>query len=279
MLWVPKKGVLRVEHNLGAVGTLTPGTSCTTGAASSTKGTPAQIFAATAFDAYWVEIFATNYAVNAGASQGAMDILIGAATEEVLIPNLLMGYCGLFAVATSGGWKQWKFPLYIPAGSRIAVQAAGIRLSTAFFVQMMLYGGDGMPPFRVGSKVTTYGMGTVPDGTTIVPGASAAEGSWTQMTAATTEDHFAFFPSFQISGDTSTLARGYALDIGVGAATEEMIGEGYTYHVDAGEVVNGPYGVTMPAFADVPSGSRLVMRVSGSGTLDTTYNGVLHAVS
>jgi hypothetical protein len=36
----------------------------------------------------------------------------------------------------------------------------------------------------------------------------------------------------------------------------------------------------MPCFADVPSGTRLVMRVSNSGANDVgNYNGVIHAVS
>lgn len=278
MLWVPQKGILRVQHNAGSVGTDTPGTSVTTGATAATKGTPAEIFSSTNFDSYWMTIIACNYAASTTASDGAMDILIGASTEEVLIPNLLMGQCGVLGSTNLSGIKRWDFPLYTPAGSRVAVQAAGGRTSTALNVLIYLYGGDGSPHFRVGSKVTTYGMGTVPNGTAITPGVSGAEGSWTEITSSTSEDHFAFVPSFQTTNDSVMGARTFALDLGVGAAPEEMISEGWFYQTQTLEVTHGPLA-SMPCFADVPSGTRLVMRASNSGTNTDSFDAVIHAVS
>lgn len=275
MLWVPQKGIVRVDHNMGTIASATPGTSVTTGAGASTKGTPAQLIASTAFDAYWVRVIAMNYGSNAVSSAGCLDILIGAATEEVLIPNLLMGFCG--TVAGQGrGPKVWDFPLYVPGGSRIAAQCAGERTTTAMRVGIFLYGGNGYPPFRVGSKVTTYGIGTVPDGVSIAAG-NAAEGSWTEITSGTSEDHFALVPSFQCSADSSLITRAVAVDLGVGAATEEEIAAQYGYGTDIGEAMDGPFN-SMPFFGDIPSGSRLVMRASNSGTTDTT-NGAIHGVS
>jgi hypothetical protein len=208
-----------------------------------------------------------------------MDILIGAATEEVLIPNLLMGFCSPTDSATGVGPKVWNFPLYIPAGSRIAVQAAGQRISTAMRVSVFLYGGDAMPPFRVGRKVTTYGMGTVPFGTTIVPGASAAEGAWTQITASTSEDHFCVVPSFQAGTDTTMTRLMFAYDIGLGAATETEMIQSYWFTTTDNEMMRGPEN-PMPAFFDIKSGTRIAARVSASGVLDAgNYNTVLHCVS
>jgi hypothetical protein len=275
MLWVPKKGKLRVEHNVGSVGTSTLGTSVTTGGSAATKGTPAEMIAATAFDTYWIRVMATRYGSATATSAGAMDILIGASTEEILVADLLMGFCG----GAPAGGKTWDFPLYIPAGSRLAVQAAGERTSTAFHCAVWLYGGDGYPPWRPGGKVTTYGMGTVPNGTTITPGATGAEDdAYVQITASTTSDHFAFVPSFQSSNDTTTQDRGYAVDIGIGSATEQLIGE-YYFQSSVNEFYVGPLN-SMPVFQDVPSGTRLAMRASSSaGTLDANYNGVIHAVS
>jgi hypothetical protein len=278
MLWVPKKGPLRVEHNTGAVGVGAPGTAVTTHASSaSTKGTPVQLIGATAFDAYWMRIIALGYGTSAVASAGALDILIGAATEEVLIPNLLMGYCGSLNVAGTGP-KYWDFPLYIPAGSRLAAQVAGERLNAACNIAIFLYGGDGYPPFRVGQKVTTYGMGTVPNGTVITPGASGAEGSWAQITSGTSEDHFAVVPSFQVSAaDSNVNIRVLAVDVGVGAATEEEVGQSYWFNTDAQEVMSGPHN-SMPTFLDIPSGTRLAMRASNQNPNDS-YDGALHCLS
>lgn len=265
-----------MEHNTGTVGTLTPGTSITTGAASGTKGTAVQLIASTAFDSYWMTIIASGYGASAVASEGCLDILRGAATEDVLIPNLLMGYCGQLA----GGFcwpKRWDFPLYIPAGTRLAAQAAGARVTTALRVWIFLYGGTGIPNYRVGSTVTTYGV-TVPNGTALTPGTSAAEGAWAQMTASTTTDHFALVPSFQVATDTTTTGLGLAVDIGLGAATEEEIAQSYWYFTDLTETMGGPLN-TMPCFQDIPSGTRLSLRCSASGVPDAAYNGAIHGVS
>lgn len=266
-----------MQSNEAATGAATPGTSVTTGGSSNTKGTPAELISSTSFDSYWMKVIALNYGSDTATSEGSMDILIGAATEEVLIPDLLMGFCGYYGSASSKGPKIWDFPLYTPAGSRLAVQAAGARTATAFQVLIYLYGGNGYPPFRIGSKVTTYGIGTVPNGTTVTPGASGAEGTWTQITASTSADHFAFVPSYQVTNDTTTNNRTLQVDIGIGSATEEQIGS-WTYATASTESMEGPMN-TMPAFQDVPASTRLVGRCSNSGTNDAGYNMCIHCVS
>lgn len=279
MLWVPPTGDIRWESNTGSGGSATPGTACTTGGAATTKGTPVQLIAATAFDAYWVTIIASNYCNIGTASQGSLDIGIGASTESILIPDLLMGYCGGNATGQYGGPKQWDFPLYIPAGSRLTGSVAGARTATACNVAIFLYGGNGSPGFPVGTKVTTYGAGTVPRGTAITPGVSGAEGGWTQITASTTEDHFTFIPSFQLATDTTVNPGNCMVDMGFGAATEEeMIGQ-YIFNSTQTESMSGP-NPTFPCFKRVPSGSRLTMRASNSLAInDGGYDGVIHAVS
>lgn len=256
----------------------------TTGGSASTKGADATLISSTNFDVYWVEIHAWAYGNTATDSQGSMDIWIGTDPEEVIIPDLLMGFCGSWAAAATAGPKHWAFPLYIPAGTAIGCRAAGQRVSTTLTVGISVYGGDAMPPFRVGRKVTTYGMGTVPFGTTIVPGASGAEGSWTAITTSTSEDHFAFLPSFQNGTDTTLGNITYFADIGVAASgdaasTAVEIGQSWMFRMSSDERGEGwiPF---MPAFIDVPSGNQLTMRVSASGALDGgNYNAVIHAVS
>jgi len=267
MLWVPQKGVVR-SSRLFSSGT-------TTGASASTKGVVQQLTASTAFDAHLVHIIARSYQSAGAASQGCLDILIGDATESVLIANLLMGYCHAFNFLG----KSWTFPLYIPAGSRISAQAAGARVSTSFVVDIRLYNFPGIPPFRVGSRVTTYGVSSVPDGTSITPGESGADGAWTQIVASTSENHFALVPSFQPTGDSTLTARSYALELAVGAAADEtLISEVIGFGADAAEGMVGP-NVWLPTFVEIPSGNRLSARVSNSGTNDAGYNGAIHAVS
>lgn len=279
MLGLPQKGIVRTDDCIADTGTLTPGVSVTTGAAATTKGTPAELIASTPFDTYYLIVTASDYANAGTACQGAMDILIGAATEEVLIPNLLFGHAGFHGNATVGaGPKRWDFPIHIPAGTRISVQACGARTSTAFRVQVYLHGGNGYPPFRVGSKVTTYGLSTLPRGTSITPGSTGAAGSWTQITASTSEDHFAFAPSFQVATDATVTSVMHTVEMGIGSATEEKIGFTYIFSSDSNERQQGPIN-SFPSFADVPSGTRLVMRASCSGSNDAAYDCMIHAVS
>jgi len=279
MLWAPRKGKLLEEHNTGAVGSLNIGTAVTTGAAAGTKGSVAQLIAATSFDSYLIHIMACDYGLSATACEGMLDILIGAPTEEILIPNLLMGHCAgpnLAAIPASMG-KQWLFPLYIPAGSEISAQAAGARVSTAFRVAVHLYGGNAIPLFEVGTRVDTYPSApSVPRGTPITPGASGAEGSWTEVVASPSKSYFAVVPSFQVETDTGVSQRAYALDIGIGTATEEEIAESYWFVTGTGEGMTGPWP-PQPLFLDQFL-TRIVARVSNSGTNDAAYGVAVHCV-
>ena len=99
------------------------------------------------------------------------------------------------------------------------------------------------------------------------------------MTASTTEDHFAVLPDFQTGTDTTMSNLTFAVDVGVGAATEEEIAQSYWWGSNTNETMFGPIP-SMPTFQDIPSGSRLSMRASCNGVLDAgNYNGVLHCVS
>lgn len=258
MLWTPTKGTTMIQQATASV---------TTGAASTSKGSAAQIIASTTRDTHLLVVSAYSYALAATASQMCFDILTEAATEAVLIPNLLGGHAGV---------KTWFFPLYIPAGTRIAAQAAGARTSTAFSVQVQCINFPGGPPFKIGSKVTTYGIGTLPAGTTVTPGASGAEGSYAQITASTSEAHFAVVPSIQVTGDTTTNLRYLSVDVGVGAATEEIALENWLAWTTANEEMGS---VAWPVWKDIPASTRLALRASNSGTNDGAYNAALHCVS
>lgn len=280
--YIPQHGCVRVQHNLAGVGTVVPGSAVTTGGSASTKGGATQLIASTNFDAFEIIIMASNYAASGVTSKACLDIMVGAATEEVIIPDLLAGHAGMTTGAVNQGPKVWKFPLYIPAGTRISAKAAGSRTATDMRVCVWIRGGNVSPPFRVGSKVVTYGIGTVPAGTPVTHG-NASEGSWTQVTASTSEYHFACFPSLQGPTDTTiTPLRTFELDIGIGAATEELLGgyeQAYMYRVDTLEALCGPFYYE-PVFADIPSGSRLTARLSADGGADAAaYEVALHCVT
>lgn len=277
-LWAPRgKGDQRIQHNVGSVGSTLYGTQVTTGGASGTKGTPAEMIASTSFDTHYIRIVATNYGTSAAAAGGCLDILTGAATEDVLIPNLLMGCAGNIGGLVQGP-KTWEFPLYIPAGTRISAQACGERVATAFRVGIILYGGTSISE-ALGTRVETYGVSAPPSGTTMTVGSTGAAGTWAEVTASTTREHYALFPSFQITGDSTLVGKTYNVGIGLGAATEELLGDGYLYGTDTAEMMSGPCMPIGCIEKHIPSGTRLVIRASCSAAPDgPTCNGAIHAV-
>lgn len=274
MLWTPQKGRMKVISNIGIVGTATPGTGVPSHANTLLDGAVTELISAANNnqDSWGISLYITSTGASAAAAEACMDILIGGATDDVLIPALICGY-GVMGKA----WWNYFFPIHIPQGKRIAATHANVRTSVTARVICHLYGGS-PPPFRVGRKVTTYGTQVNnARGQAVVPTASGGAASVTQMTASTTEDHFAFLPGFQVETDTTISARNYNIGIGVGAATEDRIGT-WTFTSTASEEFGGPVP-NLPAFQDVPAGSRLTMLASNSGANDAAYGGLIYAVS
>lgn len=202
-----------------------------------------------------------------------MDILIGGATDTVLIPALICGYAG-----TNMGGYTYFFPLHIPQGVRIAAIHANVRVSVTAQVVVNLYGGS-PPPWRVGRRVTTYGTQiNNARGQAVIPTASGGAASVTQMTASSTYDHFAFLPGFQPATDTTITPQGTVnIGIATGATTEERIGT-WWFTKTTNEECSGPIH-SFPAFQDVPAATRLTMLASNSGANDAAYDGLIYAVS
>ena len=97
------------------------------------------------------------------------------------------------------------------------------------------------------------------------------------MTASTTENHFAVMPGFQPETDTTLTNSLPNVGIGVGASPEDRIGT-WLYAITSVEVCSGPVPF-MPAFIDIPAGSRLTMLASNNGANDAAYGGLIYAVS
>lgn len=280
MLWAPVKGMTRYQSNIAAAASSTLGTSCTTGGAEATKGTIVEAIASANFDAYLMHITIGDYTTSSSSGRGCLDIMIGGSgSEQVLIENLLMGRCGGSADDLQvKGPKQWMFPVFVPAGSRLSIRAAGQATSTTVRCAITLMGGQGSPQFQVGTKVTTYGVATVANGVSITEGASGAEGSWTQITSSTSQEHFCLVPSYQFNTTSGASERYSYVDIGIGASSSEVqIGPTYIYSSGWYSLMDGPFN-PMPAFCNIPAGTRLAMRASNSGTARDAQ-GAIHAIT
>lgn len=276
MLWMPGTGNQKVITNSGTVGADPIGTAVPDGA-TNTYGTVTQLLSAASNtqDSWAIEIVALGAtSPSAVADEKAVDILIGGATDDVLISSLLIG--GSFY----GGGRSFFFPVHVPAGVRIAARLAAVTAqSPEVGIAIYLYGGAPPIGWRSGRKVTTYGT-KINDarGVAVTPSQSGAAASATQITASSTEDHFYFLPGFQVSTDSTIPVAGtVAVGIGVGASTEERIGT-WWFTKNASEVQSGPLP-SMGAFRNVPSGTRLTLLASNVGTNDAAHDGHIYAVS
>lgn len=271
MLYIPNKGILRTQTNLSSVGSTTPGTAFTPSVGS--KGGTVELITSTSFDVFGVRLSFHSYNTGSAARRCAADLLLGAATEEIAIADIL---CGFTPGLSVGMGKTYLFPLYIPASTRVAIRGQGDSAS-AMRVSIMLYGGHCVPWWQPFQKCDTYG-GTVPDGVAVTEGTNGAEGSWTQITASTTRDHKAIVPSFSANNDISVQTANHSFDVGIGAATEEQIGGPLYFDSNSGEYESG-FWPCWPIFHDIPSGTRLVARCSTSSVTADTRGFNLHAFS
>lgn len=272
MLWNPQSGDAKTITNGGIVGSATFGTGVPGNATTLLYGAVTELISAAnnTQNSWGIEVLVWNTGLAATAAEATIDILIGGATDDTLIKALI---CGSTLAASH---TRYFFPIHIPGGVRIAAQFASVRTSITPRVLVNLY--NGTPQMRVGRKVTTYGTQiNNARGQSVTPTASGGAASVTQMTASSTDDHFYFLPGFQVATDTTVNARTHNIGIGVGASTEERIGT-WWYNTSGGEEV-GPMWPSLGAFRDVPSGTRLTLLASCSGTLDTAYDGLIYAVS
>lgn len=275
-LWSPGTGgaIDRITNQTGT-GATTIGTAVTSGGSANTYGTVTEIISAANNDrdSWGIEIILTGAGGSATPSAAVCDILVGGATDDVLISSLICGYTYL------AGHTRYLFPLHIPAGVRIAAQTSSERTSAPIRVVLNLFGG-GVPPWRVGSQVATLGTKVNnSQGVTIAPAASGAAATETQIVASTAEDYFCFQHGFQPHGDsTITPAGNIMTQLGVGDATSDKVGAVKVWHKETTEEW-GDMGSTFPVFRPVPAGTRLSIWSSNSGANDGGYDGLIYAVS
>ena len=276
MLWAPSSGTTRIITNSGTVGSTSWGTAVAPSATANTYGSVVELISAAnnIQDSWGIEILIGSTGASATASAATLDVQIGGATDDMLIKSLICGY------AYGASISRYMFPIHIPAGLRIAAQAVTERTSgSTFRVMVFLYGG-GVPPWRVGRKVTTYGTKAANSrGVAIAPAASGGAATETQIVASTTEDHFAFDIGFQPATDTTITPTGaICTQLGVGATTADKVGAQRWFGKTTEEYFSN-WGASLPIFHTVPAATRLSIWSSNSGANDAAYDGHIYAVS
>lgn len=229
------------------------------------KGSWASLITATNADSYGLLVYIGSNSASNAARNTAVDIGVdesGGTTYEVKVADLLGG--GAAAYTLGGLW--YYFPVFVPAGSRIAARAQST-VTTATRVAVVAQQKPFSPSqIRKGSLVETIGVTGVA-GTTIVPG-TTSEGAWT-LVGTTTARLWWWQVAMQVAtADTAWAANAIHVDLAVGDGTNfDTIINDLAVLTSTAEAMNNP-PLTAGVEWSVPPGSSIYVRAQNSGTLD-----------
>jgi hypothetical protein len=239
-------------------------TTITTGNAN-TMGSWVPLHTATTFpvNRFCVCFGKAGVAVGGSNTQFMFNVGVGPSSSEVAIVQNI-------AVGGNMAYASWLFPISIPIGSRICVQAQALTALRTITMGMWLWGGGfGL---ESGYQAVTYGAAPASSkGTVLAAPASAntVEGAWTVISASTTSPMRWMVIGLAAPDTTSVLAAAdHLVDIGVGAAgVEAAVITDIPVGVSINEEINYPRPLTFPV--SIPVGSRLVARYRGTSTSTT----------
>jgi hypothetical protein len=221
-----------------------------------TKGAWTEIIASTTSNVDVLRL-RTLVGVNALDTSALLDIGIGAAgSETAMVENLAVGGAGF-------GWG-FSLPVAVPQGTRIAARAQSV-ITEGRTLSLALKLFDSGNVTRLASSVVVIGGNTATSGGVV----SAANNTWTEITAATTMPFQAVILVPSVS--TSTLSAGNPLniDLGKGSAGNEVLVNRQQYQTTINEVIQGYWATELdPIVAGpFPTGTRFSARTSFNGTL------------
>ena len=284
MLAIPSYAFGVVADNWSAgTPTTTPGTVLgDPGATPHTKSaTTALIGTGIAQSAYLVEINLMQTQSSGLDTSALCDIMYdpaGGTSWSVLIPNLICGYL-ISATTQPGG--TYRFPLYVPRGSSIGARwqsiaaspTAGIRLR----VSITLYGGPSAPGFWYGTKVTDIGTDTATSaGLDLNPGSTGTYSAWTSI-GGTSAPSFGFLTIGAQGTATAHTADVYHVQFG--AASTQFPGAQIRFMYTTGETILPTPTCWAGIYVDVPAGTQLQVRATGSDATSEDPSVALYGVS
>lgn len=243
-----------------------------TGGTAHTMGAWTELVASTAIDADLLRLRFGGHYSGGAASPALMDIGVGAAGSEVVIlPTIDVG--------GSDVHHHLLFPVAVPAGSRIAARAQGLRTAVNIATTVALFGEMPMWGGQATSKAwTAYGVSAAASGgTQVQPNATANTwGSWTEI-ATTTADHDWWMVTAN-TGESDTTVRLVTNLIQVAAAPDAAAASACaangTLLMETNQLGNSTNELQqqaelpLPRYAPVPSGTKLWARLQTSHATD-----------
>jgi hypothetical protein len=188
------------------------------GVTAHVKGPWSQLIASSAFDAYGISVLVGSTARAASVDiRRLVDIGIGAASSEIVI----------IANLEAGGSAEWGdpscqpahyvFPIFIPAGTRIAGRCQGQAISPTVQCQVRLYSTPIGPCGWTGSTVTTYGADTANSRGVLHTHGNASYPTATEIVSSTSRPTRYLQVGVGMSSDTTGNTKRGLIRIGVGS--------------------------------------------------------------
>jgi hypothetical protein len=242
-----------------------------TGTPSGTYGAWAQLIASTPFDADGLIVWLPDSASVSGG--GSINIGVGAAgSEHIIIKGVILN-----GVNTSMHW--FYAPIQVPAGSRIAFQAAEETYTAGDCIQcgVSLMGGGYGNFAGAGMEIVNSNTGVAYEGVSVAASSTVdSYGAFTQITASTGRDYLGFMVGLDDLAGTTSESGGYCqLDIAIGAAgSEQPIIFDLPFDLPYGPPTPATFG---PFFFPIPAGTRISAKFAcniASNTIGVSVYGI-----
>jgi hypothetical protein len=249
------------------------GTDITSGTANA-YGSWIQIHAGFPYDVYQVYIAMGKNYVAAANRNSYIDIGYGPnnTTVQIVIPKL----CGSNSGGIDMGYRYYVLPMYLPKNTPIWARHQCTTASTVINVNITALCGEYIPYMP---KIKYYNpLGTLGTtlGVAIVPG-NNTEGAWTEMIASTPRNYVGMLITGLFAVDTTMTAVSYTGDVGIGPSGSEqvIIENGFVTTHGTNETA---CGIAIAYYVDVKANSRIVARVSCSGTPDSSLSTIVYGM-
>lgn len=174
------------------------------------------LVASTAFDSVGISIRLNTATASSGVRSDALMVVgVGSAgSEQVVIGPVAIGFRSIGTIIS--------LPIFIPAGSRIAIRHKSARTSLAIAYTVDLYGTTNRDTVGIPQRWVAYGL--VDDasnsrGTQVTAGNSNGWGSWTALTTSTTYAHDLWVPVIDGGSASTTTALSYRSQFAIASTT------------------------------------------------------------
>lgn len=264
--------------NWGANPASTIGTSVVPGA-SNAEGAWTQIASSAniAQDCYWVYLQVHSGATSAAAKNQLLDIGIdpaGGTSYTAFLGNLQIGASPSLTVA---GNREHLFPIFIKAGSSVAVRIQGSNATAGTVRVAARFYGQPTNPLAtpVGAFAQTFGTITNSNGQSFTPG-NAADGSWVDL-GAVTMPLWWWQMGYAIDNGTITAEYTY-IEIAWGDATNKhtmfKVMHGGTTGETCGLAAQTQL-LACAAYNPVPAGANIYLRGRCNNAPDAGYHATI----